>query len=57
MTNKLQPWEMRINQAESNRQMGVQNMFGGAEGALGNIMDFAGTDYYKNILNKLKGQG
>lgn len=53
-TNVLQPWEMKMNDAVSQRQMGAQNIFGGAEGAMGNVMDFAGTSYYNKILKSLQ---
>jgi hypothetical protein len=52
--NQLQPWEMKTKDALSNKTAGLQNMFGGFEGALGNVMDFAGTTYMQKILEVLK---
>ena len=52
--NKLQPWEMRMNDAVSRRQAGGQMMFGGAEGAIGSVMDFAGTKFYQDVLKSLQ---
>ncbi len=53
--NKLQPYEQKLNMAFSNRQAGMQNLFGGAEGVIGGINDFAGTRYYSDVLKALQG--
>ena len=54
MTNKLQPWEMGMNDAVSRRQAGAQMMFGGAEGMISGLSDYAGTKYYADILKSLQ---
>jgi len=51
--NKLRPWEIGMNRAEAKQQSGIANLFGGAEGALGNITSFVGTGYYNKILGEL----
>jgi hypothetical protein len=56
-TNKLQPWEIGMNQAESQRQMGAQGMFGALEGFSGNVMDYAGTSYMNKILGSQMNMG
>jgi hypothetical protein len=51
--NKQSPWDMRMNMAQSKRQAGAQNLFGGLEGMTSGLMDFAGTKYMQDILAKL----
>lgn len=48
--NKLQPWEMKMNIAQGNRQAGNANLWGGIEGAIGNVMDYAGTKYMGDVM-------
>jgi hypothetical protein len=45
---------MKMNIAQSNKQAGMNNIFGGAEGAISNINDLAGTSYYSQILKGLQ---
>lgn len=54
MTNKLQPWEMKMNDAVSRRQAGGQMMFGGLEGIASSLSDYSGTKYYADILKSLQ---
>jgi hypothetical protein len=55
--NKLRPWELAMNYNESQKQSGAQNLWGGAEGMVSNLASFAGTDYYKKILESLQQMG
>lgn len=55
--NKQQPWDIRMNEAVSRRQAGMGNLFGGIEGAIGGLQDYAGTRYYQDVLNALRGGG
>ncbi len=53
--NKLQPWEIQMNMAQSQKQTGTQNLFGGMEGMASTLSSFAGTKYYSDIMKGLMG--
>lgn len=55
--NKLRPWEIKMQQFQSQKQSGAANMFGGAEGMVGNLQSYAGTSYYQKMLDALMGVG
>jgi hypothetical protein len=52
--NKLRPYELALNQAQSQKQSGASNLWGGMEGLVTGLSSFAGTDYYKKILESLQ---
>jgi hypothetical protein len=54
--NSLRPWEMNMNQYQSQKQAGAQNAWGGAEGLVQGLSSFAGTKYYQDILKGLMSQ-
>jgi len=51
--NKLRPWEIGMQQYQSQKQAGAQNLFGGLEGMMGNLSSFAGTKYYQKTIDEL----
>ena len=55
--NKLRPWETQMNQYQSQKQSGGQNLWGGIEGMAGGLMSFAGTKYAGDIMKGLQGTG
>jgi hypothetical protein len=55
--NSLRPWEMQMNQYQSQKQSGGANLWSGAEGMVSGLMNFAGTDYYRKILEGLQNKG
>jgi hypothetical protein len=55
--NKLRPYEMALNFNESQKQSGAQNLWGGAEGMVSGLANFAGTKYYTDILKGLQQTG
>jgi hypothetical protein len=55
--NKLQPWNMQMNMAQSNKQSGWANLWGGLEGQAMSANNFAGTQYAQQIMKGLQGKG
>jgi hypothetical protein len=55
--NVNQPWQMRANMANENRQAGFSNMFGGLQGMGSSISSFAGTSSYLKALQAMQPQG
>lgn len=55
--NKALPWETRMNEFQSRKQAGFQNMWSGVSGAASTFMDFAGTKYYSDTLKSLYSPG
>jgi hypothetical protein len=51
--NKKSPWDTAMNVATGNKQAGMTNLFGGVEGAANAFSNYAGTDYYKKMLDAL----
>jgi hypothetical protein len=54
--NVNQPWQIKANMANEQRQAGSQNLFGGLEGIGSSIMNYAGTKAYLDAL-KASGNG
>jgi hypothetical protein len=55
--NKLQPWNMQMNMAQSDKQAGWANLWGGVEGQTMSANNFAGTQYAQQIMKGLQGKG
>jgi hypothetical protein len=53
-TNQLDPWNIKANMANENRQAGAQNLFGGLGDIGGSLMNFAGTNAYMKALQALQ---
>jgi hypothetical protein len=48
--NKQQPWDIRMNEASSQRQAGAANFWEGLQGVGSAAMDFVGTKYAANAF-------
>jgi hypothetical protein len=55
--NVNEPWNMKMNMANEQRQAGFANMFGGMEGLGSTLSNFAGTSNYLKTLKGLQGTG
>jgi hypothetical protein len=55
--NQLRPWEMQMNQYQSQKQSGGANLWGGMEGMASGLASFAGTKYMQDILKGLQTGG
>jgi hypothetical protein len=53
-TNVQQPWDIKMNMAQSNKQSGATNLWGGVEGLAATATDYAGTKYYQDIIKGLQ---
>jgi hypothetical protein len=56
-TNQLDPWNMKANMANEQRQAGNQNLWNGLEGMSGNLSQFAGTKAYLKALKATNPNG
>ena len=56
-TNQLDPWNMKANMANEQRQAGNQNLWNGLEGMSGNISQYAGTSAYLKALQAMNPNG
>jgi hypothetical protein len=54
--NVNEPYNMRLNMANEQKQAGMQNMFGGAQDIGNSIMNYAGTSAYQKMLQAMQGQ-
>lgn len=55
--NVNQPWQMKANMANENRQAGMQNLWGGVGDASSSLSNFAGTSAYLRALQSMQPQG
>jgi hypothetical protein len=56
-TNQLDPWNIKANMANEQRQAGMQNLFGGAQDIGSTIQNYVGTKSYLDVLKGLQPQG
>ena len=52
--NKLRPYEVKMNELQSQKQAGAANLFGGAEGIGMAFNNLVGTQNYMDILKRLQ---
>lgn len=52
-TNQLDPWNMKANMANEQKQAGFSNLFGGVGEASSSLSSFAGTNAYLKMLKGL----
>ena len=55
--NKLRPYEVRMNELQSQKQAGAANLFGGLEGMGMAFNNLAGTQSYLDVLKRLNPSG
>ena len=55
--NKFLPWQTEMNRFGEQKQAGIQNLFSGIQSGVSTAMDFMGTQYYKEALKGLQGNG
>jgi hypothetical protein len=53
-TNKLDPWNIKANMANEQRQAGMQNLFGGLGDIGSTAMNYFGTKSYLDVLKGLQ---
>ena len=54
--NQMQPWDIRANMAGEQRNVGMQNLYGGISDIASTVMNFAGTKYYTDMMNSIYSQ-
>jgi len=52
--NQFQPWEIKTNMANEQRQSGMANLFGGLGDIASTTMNLVGTKYYADTLRSLQ---
>jgi hypothetical protein len=55
--NKWLPYQVKMNELMSQKQAGIENLFGGAEGIGATANNLMGTQSYLDIINALQGGG
>jgi len=55
--NVMRPWEVNMNEAQSKKQSGGQNLWNGLEGMGSAFINFAGTRYAGEVMSGMQNKG